>query len=138
MFRPTRVDTGEVLRSFVSLSLALGLATPWVEVGLVLPSVPMFIDPDLSAGFTKHLRLDWMQAWDDGANHSSFGGSLTPQFQQYLASGGLSVRHFALVHRTDHIYRLLLGAENREGIPFAVTGYLRYKRNPVGVERLTI
>jgi hypothetical protein len=30
---------------------------------------------------------------------------------------------------------LFLGAENREGIPFAVTGYLRYKRNPVGVER---
>jgi hypothetical protein len=29
----------------------------------------------------------------------------------------------------------LLLAENREGIPFAVAGYLRYKCNPVGVER---
>ena len=66
LFRPTRVDTGAVLRSFVSPSLARGLAIPWVEVGLVLPSVPIFIDPDLSAGFTKHLRLGWMQTSDNG------------------------------------------------------------------------
>jgi hypothetical protein len=57
-FRPTRVDTGEVLRFFVSPSLARGLGIPWVEGGLVLPSVPTYIDPDLSTGFTKHLRLD--------------------------------------------------------------------------------
>ena len=74
MFRPTRVDTGEVLRSFVSASLALGLAIPWVEVGLVLPSVPMFIDPDLFAVFTKHLSPGLMQTLDDGANLFSFGG----------------------------------------------------------------
>ncbi len=29
----------------------------------------------------------------------------------------------------------LFGAENREGTPFAVAGYLRYKCSPVGVER---
>jgi len=29
----------------------------------------------------------------------------------------------------------LFSAENREGTPFAVTGYLRYKCSPVGVER---
>jgi hypothetical protein len=41
--------------SIVSPLLALGLATPWVEVGLVLPSVPMFLGSDLSVGFMKHL-----------------------------------------------------------------------------------
>jgi hypothetical protein len=123
VFRPTRVDTGEVLRSFVSPSLALGLATPWVELGRVLPSVPIFIDPDLSAGFPKHLRLGWMQTWDDGANHSSFGGSLAPQFQQYLASGGLIVRHFSLVHRTESDPSIPYGLKTVWGIghpPFAV------------------
>jgi hypothetical protein len=34
---------------------------------------------------------------------------------------------------TSRAERLLL-AENREGIPFAVAVYLRYKCNPVGVE----
>jgi hypothetical protein len=37
--------------------LALGLATPWVEVGLFLPSVPMFLGSDLSAGFIKAPQL---------------------------------------------------------------------------------
>jgi hypothetical protein len=29
----------------------------------------------------------------------------------------------------------LLGTENRKRLPFAVAGYLRYKCNPVGIER---
>src|SRR5258705_8888907 len=35
---------------------------------------------------------------------------------------------------TSRAERLLL-AENREGISFAVAGYLRYKCDPVGIER---
>jgi hypothetical protein len=31
----------------------------------------------------------------------SLGGSLSPQFQQYLASGGLMDWQFLLVHRTE-------------------------------------
>jgi len=66
----------------------------------------MFIDPDLSAGFTKHLSLGWMQTWDDGANQSSFEGSLRPQFQQYLASGGLAVSifHWCIAPNLSHLF----------------------------------
>jgi hypothetical protein len=50
--------------SFSSPVLALGLATPWVEGGLVLPSVPMFLGPGLSAGFIKYLNSGWISAFN--------------------------------------------------------------------------
>jgi hypothetical protein len=89
VFRPTRVETVELLRSFVSPWSARGLAIPWVDVGLVLPSVPMFMDPDLCSGFTKHLGLVGCRLVARGEEYRfwQFGGNLVfPPSSQGISS----------------------------------------------------
>ena len=60
--------------------LALGVSLDLPESGLTLPT---------------------MRKLPENVHSFSLGGSLSPQFQQYLASGGLSDRQLLFVHRTE-------------------------------------